>query len=132
MSDMGSRIEAADDRGNMLEERNSAEKCLAICNRSYAQVNQMKVNIYKDNSAKKYAHQVIVSTKGYPILAHKVNADEWATQWYGQMSDATLQQLSKDRAIVLPRHPGLNTSPAAPTEGTIILEDLLEPTPVPR
>jgi len=42
-------------------------------------------------------HQVIVATLGDLISAKRVTAGARSTQWLGQMSDASLQSLSKDR-----------------------------------
>jgi hypothetical protein len=113
----------------MLEEKESAEKCLALCTRASAHANQIKVNVFENNTAAKYASQLSVSTKGYPILARNLQAGEWATQWSGQCSDASLQGLSRDRAVMFSHHhhPNLDTSPEPRAEGPIILEDLIAP-----
>jgi hypothetical protein len=50
-------------------------------------------------SASVDAQQVIVATRGGLISAIKVTAGVRASQWPGQMADASLQQLSQNRRV---------------------------------
>jgi len=61
------------------------------------QVDNVRTNVFEDVSAAQYSHQIIVSTNGDLISATRVSAETAATQWAGQMSEDTLQQLSRDR-----------------------------------
>ena len=79
------------------EEKNSIEQCLAICASASAQAEQTRTNIFDDVSAAEDAHQLVVSTLGDLISAMRVSAGARSAQWLGQMSDASLQQLSRDR-----------------------------------
>ena len=57
--------------------------------------------MFEDVSAAQGAHQVIVSTVGDLVSAKRVTANVGATSLLGQMSDATLQQLTRGRGINL-------------------------------
>ena len=50
-------------------------------------------NVFQDVVTGPDSHQVIVSTRGKHISAENVTAANGATQWLGQMSDTTLQQM---------------------------------------
>ena len=97
----GARIffEGGAERNRVQEERDSIKQCLTICTQASEQVNQVRTNVVEDVSAARDAHQLIVATLGDLILAKRVTAEFRATQWLGQMSDATVQQLSRDRGI---------------------------------
>lgn len=77
------------------EERDSTRQCLAICAQASEQANEDRTNIFEDVSMAEDGHQVIVSTIGDLILAKRVSAGARSTQWMGQMSDDSLQQLTK-------------------------------------
>jgi hypothetical protein len=62
------------------------------------QVDRVRTNVFEDVSADERAHHIIVSTNGDVISARRVTAKTESAQWLGQMSDATVQQLSRDRA----------------------------------
>lgn len=64
------------------------------------QADEVRTNIFEDVSAAQDAHQLIVATLGDLISAKRVTAGVRSTQWLGQMADATLQQLSRDRGRV--------------------------------
>jgi len=76
-------------------ERDSAKQCLAICSQASEQANEDRTNIFEDVSMAEDGHQVIVSTIGDLILAKRVSAGARSTQWMGQMSDDSVQQLAK-------------------------------------
>ncbi|KAJ9667257.1 hypothetical protein H2201_002458 [Coniosporium apollinis] len=83
------------------EEKESIKQCLAICAQASEHADQVRANVFEDVSADQNAHQVIISTLGDLISAKRVSAGVGATQWLGQMSDASLQQLSRDRGVDL-------------------------------
>jgi hypothetical protein len=56
-------------------------------------------NYFQDISVAVDGQQVIVATRGGIISATKVTAEVRASQWLGQMSDASLQQVSQDRRL---------------------------------
>ena len=56
-----------------------------------------KTNVFEDVSIDDDSHQVIVATLGDLISAKNVKTGSRSAQWLGQMSDATLQQLSRIR-----------------------------------
>jgi Fungal N-terminal domain of STAND proteins len=95
----GARIGGEAERQQVQEEMESIKQCLAICAQASEQTEQVRTNDLEDISAAQDAHQLIVATLGDLISAKRVTAGLAATQWLGQMSDATIQQLSRDRGI---------------------------------
>lgn len=91
------RIFGGTERGRVQAEKESIEQCLAICTQASEQADQFRTNVFEDVSAARDAQQLIVATLGDLISAKRVTAEISATQWLGQMSDATVQQLSHDR-----------------------------------
>jgi hypothetical protein len=91
--------EDAAERERIQEEMDSTKQCLAICEQASEQAEKFRTNVFEDVSAARDAHQLVVATLGDLISAKRVTAGRSATQWLGQMSDASLQQLSRDRGI---------------------------------
>ncbi|KAI9710011.1 MAG: hypothetical protein M1828_002340 [Chrysothrix sp. TS-e1954] len=89
-----SRKLTADSKASHKELGQQANIRLSIS--GYRRKKQASNNI----SATHDAHQVIVATLGDLITARRITAGARSTQWLGQMSDASLQQLSKDRSPV--------------------------------
>lgn len=81
-------------------EMKSIKQGLAICVQASEQVDSVRTNVLEDVSAAQDAHQVIVATLGDLISARHVTATARSTQWLGQISDATLHQLSRDRSRI--------------------------------
>jgi predicted nucleic acid-binding Zn-ribbon protein len=94
--------EDATERERIQEEKESIKQCLSICAEASQQVKDPRTNIFGDVSAGEDSHQVIVATLGDLISARQVTAGNRGTQWLGQMSDESLQQLSKARIIQKP------------------------------
>src|SRR5271163_1549444 len=102
LSSPGTRILGEDtaERKRVQEEIDSIKQCLAICTQASEKADQVRTNVFEDVSAAKDAHQLIISTLGDLVLAKQVTAGLGADQWLGQMSDATVQQLSRDRVDI--------------------------------
>ena len=83
------------DLGNLFE---SVKQCLSICDQAADQMTKERVNVFEDVSTADDGHQLILSTMGDLISARRVTVGSRSIQWLGQMSDASLQQLSKDQA----------------------------------
>lgn len=98
----GARIldEDTAERKRLQEEFDSIKQCLAICTQASEKADQVRTNVFEDVSAAKDAHQLIISTLGDLVLAKQVTAGLGADQWLGQMADATVQQLSRDRVDI--------------------------------
>jgi hypothetical protein len=56
-----------------------------------------RTHVFKDIKGGKHAHQVIVSTNNDLLNAEGIEAGESAKQWFGGMSDASLQHLSTNQ-----------------------------------
>jgi hypothetical protein len=87
----------AAEQDQIQEKKDCIKQCLAICTHASKQVDQFQTNIFEDVSTAQDAHQVVISTLGDLVSARHITAGVRSTQWLGQMSDATLQQLSRDR-----------------------------------
>lgn len=92
-------VEDAAERDRMQEEKDSTKQCLTICAQASQHVDQVRTHVFEDISADRDSHQVIISTSGDLIVAKRITAGVGATQWLGQMSDAVIQQLSRDRGL---------------------------------
>ena len=92
------RIFGGTERERVQAEKESIQQCLAICTEASEQADQFRTSVFEDVLAAQDAQQLIIATLGDLISAKRVTAEISATQWLGQMSDATLQQLSRDRA----------------------------------
>ena len=79
----------------VAEEVDSIRHCLSICTEATKQARDQKLHIYEDVEIGSDGHQVIVATLGDLIEAKGIKAGDRSTQWLGQMSDASLQQLSR-------------------------------------
>ncbi|RMZ91198.1 hypothetical protein DV736_g1556, partial [Chaetothyriales sp. CBS 134916] len=85
---------------DMKEVADTVKQCLNICGEATEQVSAEHVNVFEDVRAADDGHQLILSTIGDLISAKRVTLGARSTQWLGQMSDSSLQQLSKDRGVM--------------------------------
>lgn len=101
LSSQGARMSGEDaaEREWVQEERESIKQCLSICNEASQQIKETRTNVFEDVSVGEDSQQVIVATLGDLISAKRITAGDRGTQWLGQMSDSSLQQLSRDRGI---------------------------------
>ena len=81
----------------LKEELDSVKQCLSICANA-EEVARERVNVFEDVSMADDGHQLIVSTMGDLISAKRVTIGSRSTQWLGQMSDITVQQLSRNHS----------------------------------
>jgi len=81
----------------MQEEIESIKQSLAICAEAAEKSSADRINTYDTVSLAEDGHQLVVSTVGDLINARNVTAGARSAQWLGQMSDVSLQQLSRDR-----------------------------------
>ncbi|KAL8646083.1 MAG: hypothetical protein Q9226_007025 [Calogaya cf. arnoldii] len=79
------------------EEKDCVEQCLGICAEAAGQADHDRTNVVEDISSGHGSYQVVVATLGDLIAARRLITGDKSTQWVGQMSDTTLQQLSRDR-----------------------------------
>lgn len=90
------------ERERVQEEKESVQQCLSICAEASQQIREPRTNVFGDVSAGEEGYQVIVATLGDLISARQVTVGDRGTQWLGQMSDQSLQQLSRSRGIERP------------------------------
>ncbi|EDN07436.1 predicted protein [Histoplasma mississippiense (nom. inval.)] len=90
------KVEETVEWEQIQEERNSLRQCLAICAEAAEQTKKVHFNEFEDVLSADDSHQVIVSTVGELISAKLITTGSRSAQSLGQMSDETLQQLSRD------------------------------------
>lgn len=79
----------------MVEEIKSVRQCLNICMQATDEAEKARINVMEDIATAEDSRQVLVSTIGDLIAAHRVTAGPRSLQAIGQMSDETLQHLSR-------------------------------------
>lgn len=89
--------EHAPGKQSMKDELESIKQCLAICTQATEQVAKERINVFEDVEMADDGQQVIVATLGDLISAKRITVGARSSQWLGQMSDASLQQLSRNR-----------------------------------
>jgi hypothetical protein len=80
----------------MEAEAKSIRERLAYFSQASARSEQYRTNVFEDVKTEGDSHQVLVSTVGDLISAKRITGGERTVQLMGQMSDASLQQLSQD------------------------------------
>lgn len=88
-------LQANSEHERMAEELESIRQCLNICMQASEEAEKVRVNILEDVTTAEDSRQVLVSTVGDLIAAHRVSAGARSLQCIGQMSDETLQQVSR-------------------------------------
>lgn len=103
-----------EDQARLLKELVTARQCLQVCNLAAEQASLGRgVHVFDGVSAHENSQQVIVSTVGGDLVsARNVRAGNFATQWLGAISDASLQRLSADRAASFSDSHSQSPSPA--------------------
>lgn len=97
----GGKAQKASD--HIKEEKASLQQCISICSEAAEQVGSIRTNVFEDVSATHDAHQIAVATLGDLVFAKRVHVGDRSAQWLGQMSDISLQQLSRDRNAIQER-----------------------------
>ncbi|EXJ75896.1 uncharacterized protein A1O5_00404 [Cladophialophora psammophila CBS 110553] len=80
----------------VFEDLETIRQCLSICDEATEELARDRINVFEDVRMTDDGQQVIVATLGDLISARKVSAGARSKQWLGQMSDASLQQISRD------------------------------------
>jgi hypothetical protein len=93
------------EQDKIREEMEGIKQCLAICAKASEQATQHRTHVIEDVSADDDVHQVIVATFGDLLDVKHVKAGARSSQWVGQMSDVSLQQLSRDRSRIAREEP---------------------------
>jgi DNA repair exonuclease SbcCD ATPase subunit len=87
--------EHAAEKERIEEELAGIKQCLAICADASKQA-EKGTNVFEDVAQVDDGYQVIISTIGDLVSAKRVNSGSRTMQLLGQMSDDSLQQLSRD------------------------------------
>lgn len=87
--------EQAAEQERLKEERDCIKQSLDICTEASKQASQERTNVLEDISMADDGYQLLVSTVGDLISAKRVTIGSRSLQMFGQMSDTSLQQLSR-------------------------------------
>ena len=90
---------ASEERDKLAKEIESVRQCLDICDQATEQAEKARINVMEDIATAEDSRQVLVSTIGDLIAAHRVTAGARSLQAIGQMSDETLQHLSRSHVF---------------------------------
>ncbi|GCB25894.1 hypothetical protein AAWM_08779 [Aspergillus awamori] len=96
MSEQGIMYKDPTNLNLIKEERESIIKCLNVCSEASDLAHRARTNIFEDVTSSDESHQLVVSTIGDLISAKHIITGSKSAQWLGQMSDTSLQQLSRD------------------------------------
>ncbi|OOF95207.1 hypothetical protein ASPCADRAFT_406026 [Aspergillus carbonarius ITEM 5010] len=96
MSEQGLMFKDPTNLNLIKEERDSIIQCLNVCSEASDLAHRARTNIFEDVTSSDESHQLVVSTIGDLISAKHIITGSKSAQWLGQMSDNTLQQLSRD------------------------------------
>jgi hypothetical protein len=86
------------DRDQIAEEAETIRQCLEICTQATEAADSARLNVMEDVASAEDSNQVLVSTVGELIAAHRITAGARSNQTIGQMSDETVQHLSSVHA----------------------------------
>jgi predicted nucleic acid-binding Zn-ribbon protein len=86
-----------DDQKRLQEELESIKQSLSICEEASQKAKPDRTNVFEEITMADDGHQIMVSTFGDLICARKITAGARSVQWFGQMSDESLQELSQKR-----------------------------------
>jgi hypothetical protein len=89
-------IEQAAEQEKLKEEREYVKQSLDMCTEASKQANQERTNVFEDISMADNGYQFIVSTVGELISARRITIGSGSLQLMGQISDDSLQQVSRD------------------------------------
>lgn len=81
------------DEQSIQEEIESIKQSLKICEEASQEAQPNRTNVFEDISMADDGQQILISTFGDLICARKITAGSRSLQWFGQMSDETLQQM---------------------------------------
>ncbi|KIW98742.1 uncharacterized protein Z519_00405 [Cladophialophora bantiana CBS 173.52] len=107
----------------VFEDLETIRQCLSICDEATEELARDRINVFEDVRMTDDGQQVIVATLGDLISARKVSAGARSKQWLGQMSDASLQQISRDSFSTGDITAATKTFPAV-VPGNDILQDV--------
>lgn len=84
----------ATEHHKLVEEFDSVTQLLSVCESASGRATEARTNVFENVQLAEDSHQVIVSTFGDLLSVRNVVGGARSTQWLGQMSDESLQQLT--------------------------------------
>ena len=91
----GPSTRQAVEQDKVLEELESIRQCLDICGKAVGKAEEARINVMADVVVAEDAQQWLVSTIGELIDARRVTAGARSLQCIGQLSDDSVQQVSR-------------------------------------
>lgn len=93
-------IEQAAEQERLKEERDCVKQSLDICTEASKQANKERTNVFEDISMMDDNYQWFVSTVGDLISARRITIGSRSLTVFGQLSDESVQQLSRDHSPI--------------------------------
>ncbi|GAB1311858.1 hypothetical protein MFIFM68171_02068 [Madurella fahalii] len=82
--------------GRLQEEWETARLCLNICSKANENVTKITINVFENINGDKEVLQFFASTTGKIVHAKNISLGSRGVQFGGQLSDASIQQISRD------------------------------------
>lgn len=88
--------QAAADLGRLQEEWETARLCLDICSKANENMTKVTINVFENIKGDQEVLQFFASTTGKIVHAKDISLGPRGVQFGGQLSDASIQQISRD------------------------------------
>jgi hypothetical protein len=88
--------QAAADLGRLQEEWETARLCLDICSKANENMTKVTINVFENIKGDEEVLQFFASTTGKIVHAKDISLGPRGVQFGGQLSDASIQQISRD------------------------------------
>ncbi|RYO89146.1 hypothetical protein DL764_008618 [Monosporascus ibericus] len=82
--------------GRLQEEWETARLCLDICSKANENVTKVNINVFENVKGDEEVLQFFASTTGKIVHARDISLGPRGVQFGGQLSDASIQQISRD------------------------------------
>ncbi|RYO79387.1 hypothetical protein DL766_000125 [Monosporascus sp. MC13-8B] len=82
--------------GRLQEEWETARLCLDICSKANENATKANINVFENVKGEEEVLQFFISTTGKIVHAKDITLGARSVQFGGQLSDASLQQISRD------------------------------------
>ncbi|RYP43155.1 hypothetical protein DL770_011816 [Monosporascus sp. CRB-9-2] len=93
---LSSSPQDAAELGRLQEEWETARLCLDICSKANENATRVNINVFENVKGEEEVLQFFVSTTGKILHAKDISLGARSVQFGGQLSDASLQQISRD------------------------------------
>ncbi|KAK4140189.1 uncharacterized protein C8A04DRAFT_40126 [Dichotomopilus funicola] len=120
----------AADLGRLQEEWDTARLCLDICSKANENVTKVTINVFENIKGDEDILQFFASATGKIVHAKNITLGQRGVQFGGQLSDASIQQISQDfsrTAYIAPMDPAPEMATPADRAGISVFRDRYGP-----